>query len=102
MKSFISALSLLPLALAAPLLEQRDGSAIPGKYFVILKPEAGPAPNIMGDLAGGLIAGVQRTSTYSIGSTFNGFAASLSDDQVAALQKDSRVHLPRNFSSVLC
>jgi hypothetical protein len=91
MKSFISALSLLPLAFGAPLLEQRDGSAIPGKYFVILKPDAGAT--VMEDLAGGILAGVQKEHTYSIGSQFNGFAASLSDAQVAALQKDSRVRI---------
>ena len=70
MKSFISALSLLPLAFGAPLLEQRN--AVPGKYFVILKPEAGFT--MLEELAGGALAGVQKEHTYSIGSQFNGFA----------------------------
>jgi hypothetical protein len=91
MISIISALALLPFAFAAPLLEQRDGPAIPGKYFVILKPETGTVTaSIMGDLAGGALAGVNREHTYSIGS-FNGFAAKLTDEQISALKADSRV-----------
>jgi Peptidase inhibitor I9 len=103
MISILSALALLPFAFAAPLLEQRDGPAIPGKYFVILKPETGSVTaSMMGDLAGGALAGVDREHTYNIGS-FNGFAAKLTDEQILALKADSRVSLfiPRKHGSVL-
>lgn len=103
MISIISALALLPFAFGAPLLEQRNGAAIPGKYFVILKPETGAVTaSIMSDLAGGALAGVNREHTYNIGS-FNGFAASLTNEQITALKSDSRVSvsIPRTHDSVL-
>lgn len=81
---------LLPLALSAPLLTPRDGTAIPGKYLVVLKPSAARPAGILSNLAGGAAAGVSQERTYELGS-FKGFSAALSDSQVQALKNDDQV-----------
>ncbi|KAF2423643.1 subtilisin-like protein [Tothia fuscella] len=88
----LATVGLLPFALGAPLLEQRDGQTIPGKYLVVLKPGsvASRSPGILSNLANGAIANVHQDHTYSVGD-FKGFAASLTDVQVEALKADSQV-----------
>jgi len=87
----LAALSFLPLAFAAPLINRRDVAAAPNKYLVVLKPEAPSAAAVLSDLAGGLIAqSVNREHVYQLGS-FKGFAASLSEEQLSSIRSDSRV-----------
>jgi hypothetical protein len=86
----VAALGLLPLAFGAPLLTPRDGTTIPSKYLVVLKPTQISTAGIMSNLAGGAMAGVVRHHTYELGD-FKGFSATLTDAQVAALKADEQV-----------
>jgi subtilisin family serine protease len=91
MLSLLTTLSLLPLAFAAPLLNERAPNTIPGKYIVVLKSHVPSASaEVLGSLAGGAVASVQKDHVYHLGS-FKGFAASLSQDQVSALKNDPQV-----------
>jgi hypothetical protein len=88
MRSFI-ALATLPLALSAPVIYTRDNNVGTEKYIVVMKPgstlsaEHASKPN-------GLLKGIAPTIHYNTGN-FKGFAASLSVDQVAALDSHAGV-----------
>jgi hypothetical protein len=86
-----AALSALPLVLAAPLTEQ----AHPGKYIVVLKSTAAvpaqPSPNSLSNKhPGATLANVAKDHIYDVGN-FKGFAARLTDAQIAALRQDPNV-----------
>jgi hypothetical protein len=86
----LATLGLLPLALGAPLLTPRDGTAIPGKYVVVLKPNAARVSGVLSNLAAGAVGQIQHEHVYELGN-FKGFSASLTDAQVTALKADSQV-----------
>jgi hypothetical protein len=91
----VAALSLLPLALGAPLLAPRTGTTVPGKYLVVLKPSKASTAGIMSSLSEGALAGVTQHHTYELGD-FKGFAATLTDAQVEALKADDQVNFVIN------
>ncbi|KAF2404688.1 oryzin precursor [Trichodelitschia bisporula] len=94
---YITALAALPFALGAPTLNTRADAAAeaaPGKYIVVLKPDA-PAPAAApatgpGIMSTSAVAAAEKTHIYGVGN-FKGFAASLTSVQLAALQADSTV-----------
>lgn len=86
----LATLGLLPLALGAPLLTPRDGTVIPGKYLVVLKPNSAKVSGILSNLAAGAVGQIEQKHVYELGS-FKGFSASLSDAQVTALKADPQV-----------
>ena len=79
MFSKLAALSLLPLAFAAP-----TPSDAPTKYMVVMKPGV-HTTNVMSNLEN-----VQVSHNYDIGN-FKGFAADLTAAHVAALRADPNV-----------
>lgn len=91
MISLLKVLGLVPLALAAPILNERADNTVPGKYIVVYKQDvnsvAEAAKGYTGDHP---LANLKREQTYQLG-TFKGFSALLSQDQLSALQTDSRV-----------
>lgn len=88
-------LALLPAAFAAPLIQPRDETLIPGKYIVKFK----------GELSTTAIeeakASVAETPdfTYSF-SGFNGFAGTLSDEELANLQANDAVEFIQQDAEV--
>lgn len=85
MLSIISALSLLPLAFAAPLL------TAPGKYLVVLKSDVASAASVLSTLHNGdILKSINKEHVYNLGS-FKGFAADLSTEQLATVQSDPRI-----------
>ncbi|CAI6320168.1 unnamed protein product [Periconia digitata] len=77
-------LSLLPAAFAAPLVTPRDASIIPGKYIVKFKGEM--SANAVSEVTASIAK--KPDFTYNI---FNGFAGSLSDEEVANLKANPSV-----------
>jgi hypothetical protein len=91
----VAALSLLPLALGAPLLAPRTSTTIPGKYLVVLKPTEASTAGVMSTLPQKAMAGIIHHHTYELGE-FKGFAATLTEEQVEALKADDRVRFSEN------
>lgn len=83
MFSVISALSLIPLVLAAPT------AAPAGKYLVVLKPDVASTASVLSSHSD-ILKSVTQEHVYNIGS-FKGFAADLSTEQLATMQADPRV-----------
>ena len=81
-------LALLPAAFAAPLIIPRDDTLIPGKYIVKFKGEL--STTAIDDVK----ASIAETPdfTYSFGG-FNGFAGTLSEEELANLQANDAVRL---------
>lgn len=79
-------LALLPAVFAAPLIKPRDATLIKDKYIVKFKGEVSAL-----DDAKALIANTPDFE-YSI---INGFAGTLSEEEVAKLQALDSVSLPR-------
>jgi len=77
-------LGLLPAALAAPLITPRDATLIPGKYIVKFKGEM--SANAVSEATASIAQ--KPDFTYSI---FNGFAGTLSDEEVAKLKENPSV-----------
>lgn len=77
-------LAFLPTAFAAPILAPRDAAIIPGKYIVKFK----------GDFSANAVsaatASISKTPDFTY-SVFNGFAGTLSDEELAKLQADPSV-----------
>ncbi|KAK7977391.1 subtilisin-like protein [Apiospora saccharicola] len=85
---FFAALFTLPLAaLAAPILEPRDGSsAVPGQFIVVLKPNS-TQDQLQSSVesAGGILGGDFKPKfTYTLGS-FMGYHVSASDDCIKSI-----------------
>lgn len=82
-------LALLPLvsAVPAPFLEPRDGTPIPGKYIVTLKPNSIKGQSIP-QIFTNLLAKIKSDAkfTYNIGN-FNGFAASMNESTAQEIRK---------------
>jgi hypothetical protein len=95
MRSLLAAAAALPLVLAAPLLGRRGASVIPDKYIVVLKKGGTHTGSTFHTLAGGAIKDVQMNHKYEIGS-FKGFAATLNNAQLKALQSDKNVRSSRS------
>lgn len=86
MKSF-AALFTLPLAaLAAPILEPREGSsAIPGQFIVVLKQNSTQEQLLSSvESAGGILGGIKPKLSYTLGS-FMGYHVSASDDCIKSI-----------------
>ncbi|KAK8039349.1 subtilisin-like protease pr1a [Apiospora rasikravindrae] len=90
---YFAALFTLPLAaLAAPILEAREGSyAIPGQFIVVLKPNSTQDQLYASvDTAGGILGGSKPKLSYSFGS-FKGYHVSASDDMVKSIANFTEV-----------
>jgi subtilisin family serine protease len=90
MRSLLTAVAALPLVLAAPLLSRRGANVVPDKYIVVMKKGGTHSASTFHTLGGGAIKDVQMDHKYEIG-TFKGFAATLSNSQLKALQSDKNV-----------
>lgn len=84
MLPIISALSLLTLALGAPIATPA------GKWLVVLKPDSGASTASVLSSHGDILKSIVEEHAYHIGS-FKGFAADLSTEQLATIKTDSRV-----------
>lgn len=92
-------LALLPLAMAAPSVVKRDSPAplvkprgadvVQGKYIVKFKKDVGTAS--IESVIDSAIASVAADADYVYKSKFSGFASSLTDAEVEALQNDPNV-----------
>jgi hypothetical protein len=88
-------LALLPLALAAPakrsstapLLRPRGADIVEGKYIVRMKADSVSASAAV-DSA---VASIAADADYTYSTTFTGFAASLTEEEVSALREDPSV-----------
>ncbi|KAK8862578.1 oryzin precursor [Apiospora arundinis] len=91
MKSF-AALFTIPLALAAPILEPRDGSsAIPGQFIVVLKPNVTQEQmHYSVESATGILGGSKPKHSYTFGS-FKGYHVSASDDLIKSIANFTEV-----------
>lgn len=78
-------LSFLSLAAAAPVLQARSGTPIPGSYIVMLK-DGGVTAFSDGFVQ--LMSGIEKTHDYD---ALNGFAAQLSADELKALESSPEV-----------
>ena len=90
MRSLLTAVAALPLVLAAPLLSRRGANVVPDKYIVVMKKGGTHSASTFHTLGGGAIKNVQMDHKYEIG-TFKGFAATLNNAQLKALQSDKNV-----------
>lgn len=101
MRSILPFLSVLPFAAAAPLLTPQNVELIPGKYIVVMRPDA--SDSALNNLTG--LMGEDSTDyVYTIGS-FRAAAGSLSRGLMTAVQQMSSVSValtPCLFTSMEC
>lgn len=92
---FISTLlAALPLAVAAPVIEERQAPTL-GRYIVVLKPEA--TESVLRDLIVEISLDLTPDFVYNIGS-FKGFAAPLSEALLTTITSLSSVSQPASPS----
>src|SRR5690606_38174060 len=73
--------------MAGPAFSRAAGEGLPGRYIVVFRDDVADAPG----LAGSLAAAHGGTLHYTLATAIRGFAASLPEQAVAALQRNPNV-----------